>query len=112
VLAKHGLVVWGGTAEEAYRRTLHAINRAADFVNARTAGDARFGGAAGVGAIQDEDERSALLREVLPALRGAVSSERPKVLVVDTSARVLEFVGSSDARGLTHAVAAWPHHPL
>ena len=40
VLAKHGLVVWGDTAEEAYRRTLEAINRAADFVNARTAGDA------------------------------------------------------------------------
>jgi len=110
VLAKHGLVVWGGTAEEAYRRTLHAINRAADFVNARTAGDARFGGAAGVGAIQDEDERSALLREVLPALRGAVSSERPKVLVVDTSARVLEFVGSRDAPELTIVGAACPDH--
>jgi len=110
VLAKHGLVVWGGTAEEAYRRTLHAINRAADFVNARTAGDARFGGAAGGGAIEDEDERSALLREVLPALRGAVSSERPKVLVVDTSARVLEFVGSRDAPELTTVGAACPDH--
>ena len=40
VLAKHGLVVWGDTAEEAYRRTLEVINRAADFVNARTDGDA------------------------------------------------------------------------
>ena len=110
VLAKHGLVVWGGTAEEAYRRTLHAINRAADFVNARTAGDARFGGAAGAGAIEDEDERSALLREVLPALRGAVSSERPKVLVVDASARVLEFVGSRDAPELTTVGAACPDH--
>ena len=110
VLAKHGLVVWGGTAEEAYRRTLHAINRAADFVNARTAGDARFGGAAGGGAIEDDDERAALLREVLPALRGAVSSERPKVLVVDTSPRVLEFVGSRDAPELTTVGAACPDH--
>ena len=40
VLAKHGLVVWGDTAEEAYRRTIEVINRAVDFVNARTAGDA------------------------------------------------------------------------
>ena len=38
VLAKHGLVVWGDTAEEAYRRTIEVINRAAEFVNARTAG--------------------------------------------------------------------------
>ncbi len=44
VLAKHGLVVWGDSAEEAYRRTIDAINQAADFVNARTEGVPRFGG--------------------------------------------------------------------
>jgi rhamnulose-1-phosphate aldolase/alcohol dehydrogenase len=109
VLAKHGLVVWGDTAEEAYRRTLEAINRAADFVNARTNGTARFGGAA-AGGVVDEDDRAALLREVLPALRGAVSSERPKVLVVDTSPRVLEFVSSRDAPDLVTVGAACPDH--
>ena len=46
VLAKHGLVVWGDSAEEAYRRTIEVINQAADFVNARTEGMPRFGGAA------------------------------------------------------------------
>ena len=40
VLAKHGLVVWGDTAEEAYRRTIEVINRAVEFVNARTSGEA------------------------------------------------------------------------
>jgi rhamnulose-1-phosphate aldolase/alcohol dehydrogenase len=112
VLAKHGLVVWGDTAEEAYRRTLEVINRAADFVNARTAGTPRFSGPAngGGGDAVDEDERRALLREVLPALRGAVSSERPKVLVVDTSPRVLEFVSSRDAVELTTVGAACPDH--
>jgi len=109
VLAKHGLVVWGDTAEEAYRRTLDAINRAADFVNAKTNGTARFGGAA-EGAGIDEDERAALLRAVLPALRGAVGSERPKVLVVDTSPRVLEFVSSRDAPDLVTVGAACPDH--
>src|SRR5262249_10162812 len=43
VLAKHGLVTWGDTAEEAYRTTIEVTNRAADFVNAHGAG-ARFGG--------------------------------------------------------------------
>jgi len=109
VLAKHGLVVWGDTAEEAYRRTLDAINRAADFVNAKTNGTARFGGAA-EGAGIDDDERAALLRAVLPALRGAVGSERPKVLVVDTSPRVLEFVSSRDAPDLVTVGAACPDH--
>ena len=38
VLAKHGLVVWGDTAEEAYRRTIEVINQAVDFANERAAG--------------------------------------------------------------------------
>src|SRR4051795_13309161 len=109
VLAKHGLVVWGDTAEEAYRRTLDVINRAADFVNAKTNGTPRFGGVED-GAGMGEDERAALLNEVLPALRGAVASERPKVLVVDTSPRVLEFVSSRDAPELTNVGAACPDH--
>jgi rhamnulose-1-phosphate aldolase/alcohol dehydrogenase len=109
VLAKHGLVVWGDTAEEAYRRTLDAINRAADFVNSKTNGTPRFGGVED-GASVGEDERAALLREVLPALRGAVSSERAKVLVVDMSPRVLEFVSSRDAPELTDIGAACPDH--
>jgi rhamnulose-1-phosphate aldolase/alcohol dehydrogenase len=108
VLAKHGLVVWGDSAEEAYRRTIEVINRAIEFVNERTAGEARFGGPLDGGL--DDAARGALLGEVLPALRGAVSSERSKVLVVDTSPRVLEFVGSRDAAGLTDVGAACPDH--
>jgi rhamnulose-1-phosphate aldolase/alcohol dehydrogenase len=106
VLAKHGLVVWGETAEEAYRRTIEVINRAAEFVNARTAGVDRFDGAAPAGA----EPPAGLLGDVLHALRGAVSSERSKVLVVDTSPRVREFVGSRAAEMLTTVGAACPDH--
>jgi len=105
VLAKHGLVVWGDSAEEAYRRTIEVINRAVDFVNERTAGEARFGGPAPVAAPPPS-----LLRAVLPALRGAVSSERAKVLVVDTSPRAVEFASSRDAAALTDVGAACPDH--
>src|SRR3954454_20474565 len=103
VLAKHGLVVWGDTAEEAYRKTIEVINQAVDFVNARTSGDQRFDGPAGEG-------RPGALAAVLPALRGAVSSERAKVLVVDTSPRALEFVSSRAAPELTDVGAACPDH--
>jgi rhamnulose-1-phosphate aldolase/alcohol dehydrogenase len=108
ILAKHGLVTWGDTAEESYRATIEAINRAADFVNGRTNGSARFGGA-GDGAIDDE-RRGELLAELLPALRGAVSSERAKVLHVDTSAPVLELVDSVRAPELVAVGAACPDH--
>jgi rhamnulose-1-phosphate aldolase/alcohol dehydrogenase len=102
VLAKHGLVVWGDSAEEAYRRTVEVINRAVEFVNARTAGAQRFDGRAG--------EPAEILTAVLPALRGAVSSERAKVLVVDTSPGALEFVSSRAAPELVKVGAACPDH--
>jgi rhamnulose-1-phosphate aldolase/alcohol dehydrogenase len=106
VLAKHGLVVWGDSAEEAYRRTIEVINRAVEFVNAKTEDHERFDGAAGAPAI----DREGLLLEVLPVLRGAVSSERHKVLVTDTSPRVIEFVSSKAAPELTDIGAACPDH--
>src|SRR3712207_5820430 len=70
LLAKHGLVTWGETHEESYRRTIEAINRAAEFVAGR-AGEP-FGGRA----VEPPapDKRESLLAGVLPALRGALSS--------------------------------------
>jgi rhamnulose-1-phosphate aldolase/alcohol dehydrogenase len=105
VLAKHGLVVWGDSAEEAYRRTIEAINRAAEFVNTKAAETPRFGGS-----LAPTLDRRELLREVLPALRGAVSEERAKVLTVDTSPRAVEFVSSRDAAELVSVGAACPDH--
>jgi rhamnulose-1-phosphate aldolase/alcohol dehydrogenase len=46
----------------------------------------------------------------LPALRGAVSSERPKILVVDASPRVVELVSSHDAPEMVTIGAACPDH--
>ena len=65
VLAKHGLIVWGDTAEEAYRKTIEVINQAVAFVNERT-GD--------VVALRRAQARSrpGSLTELLPAIRGAV----------------------------------------
>src|SRR3954449_7621345 len=80
VLAKHGLVCWGDSAEEAYRTTIDVINRAVAFAEERTAGRPPFGG--GDERLSGE-ERAELLHGLLPALRGAVSSERPKVLTTD-----------------------------
>ena len=110
VLAKHGLVVWGDSAEEAYRRTIEVINHAVEFTNARTAGRPRFGGPAARAGTIDDSHRTTLLREILPTLRGALSSERAKVLVVDTSPRALEFVSCEQAPALTDVGAACPDH--
>jgi rhamnulose-1-phosphate aldolase/alcohol dehydrogenase len=109
VLAKHGLVVWGDTAREAYERTIEVCNQAAEFVNARTSAKTRFGGA-GSGAGHSSEERLALLGEILPTVRGAVSSERSKLLISDVSDAVTEFVDSVDAAALVGIGAACPDH--
>jgi rhamnulose-1-phosphate aldolase/alcohol dehydrogenase len=110
VLAKHGLVVWGDTAEEAYRRTIEVINHAVAFVNERTGDLPRFGGPHRDARSLDADRRAGLLRELLPAIRGAVSSERPKLLTLDTSPRAVEFVASAQAERLVTIGAPCPDH--
>ncbi len=110
VLAKHGLITWGETAREAYERTVSACNRAAEFANRRTAGTARFGGPGARARGLDSGERASTLRELLPALRGAVSSQRAKVAIADLSAPVLELVDSRDGPQITQIGAACPDH--
>jgi rhamnulose-1-phosphate aldolase/alcohol dehydrogenase len=110
VLAKHGLVVWGDSAEEAYRRTIEVINQAVAFVNERTGDAARFGGRHPAAEKVAEGARAALIRELLPAVRGAVSSERHKLLTLDESARSLEFVSSAAAEKLVTVGAPCPDH--
>jgi rhamnulose-1-phosphate aldolase/alcohol dehydrogenase len=108
LLAKHGLVTWGATAQESYANTLEAINRAAAFVESRMSGGAAFGGAKA--SDIDHDEQLRLLADVLPTLRGAVSIDGPRVLQIDTSPAVLEFVRGSDSRELSQVGAACPDH--
>jgi rhamnulose-1-phosphate aldolase/alcohol dehydrogenase len=108
LLAKHGLVTWGATAEESYSATLDAINRAAAFLDERGTGQESFGG---VRRAPTAPERAQdLLAEVLPELRGAVAVDGPRILQVDTSPAVLEFVSSSEAPALSQVGAACPDH--
>jgi rhamnulose-1-phosphate aldolase/alcohol dehydrogenase len=111
LLAKHGLVTWGETHQESYGRTIEAINRAAEFVAQR--GGEPFGGRS-VKPLSPE-RREALLAEVLPALRGALSSGAAeashKILRADyTSKDVLEFVCGRDSKELSQVGAACPDH--
>ncbi|HEY2654544.1 MAG TPA: class II aldolase/adducin family protein, partial [Solirubrobacteraceae bacterium] len=109
VLAKHGLVVWGETAREAYEQTVAVCNRAADFANARAATTVRFGGRSD-GHRLDREAREEIVHAILPTLRGAVCSERSKLLLPDLSSTVREFVDSEAAASLTKVGAACPDH--
>lgn len=111
LLAKHGLVTWGETHEESYARTVEAVNRAAEFVADRSGEP--FGGQK-VEPLAPE-KREKLLAEVLPTLRGALSSGTEetahKILRADyTSEEVIEFVCGRDSKDLSQVGAACPDH--
>jgi rhamnulose-1-phosphate aldolase/alcohol dehydrogenase len=109
VLAKHGLVVWGETAREAYEQTVTVCNAAAELVNRRSKDKPRFGGVARTGG-QELEARRAILHEVLPTLRGAVSSQHAKLLISDISPSVCELVDSLDGARVATVGAACPDH--
>ena len=108
VMGKHGLVTWGETGEESYRRTIEVIQQAEDFIAERRGGRTVFAGAE-VPALP-RTEREQLLGAVLPELRGALSAGRPAILALDDSPEVLAFVGSTGARELSQLGAACPDH--
>jgi rhamnulose-1-phosphate aldolase/alcohol dehydrogenase len=108
LLAKHGLVTWGESAADSYAATLDAVNRASAFLDERGGGGSPFGGAGSLAV--DEAERTELLARVLPALRGAVSIDGSRILQVDASLPVLEFVCSRQAPRLSQIGAACPDH--
>jgi len=110
VLAKHGLISWGETVRDAYEGTIVACNQAADFVNGRAQRASRFGAVRSHARGLDSDARLTALQAVLPILRGAVSSERAKLLVTDVSAPVRELVDSRDGERVATVGAACPDH--
>lgn len=108
VMGKHGLVTWGDDAKTCYSRTIAAISEAEDYIAARRAGRSVFGGVKA--RPPAGEERDALLRSVLPVIRGLVSARQSAVLAHDASDEVLDFVNSARAPELSQIGAACPDH--
>ncbi len=105
LIARHGLVTWGETEEACRRATVAATLRAREFLAAGAPGP-RCGGVALP--VLDDRERTRLLARLLPVLRPALATQRPKVLELDTTPEVLEFVCARDAPTLSQAGPACP----
>jgi rhamnulose-1-phosphate aldolase/alcohol dehydrogenase len=102
LMAKHGLVTWGESAEECYAATVATIARAAEAL-AERASDGR------VFAVSAPSGRAELL-SLLPSLRGAVSSHSHKVLHVNSSPSARTFAQREDVAELAQAGPACPDH--
>jgi rhamnose utilization protein RhaD (predicted bifunctional aldolase and dehydrogenase) len=109
LLARRGLVTWGKTERACHAATTLAARRARDFVAAGALGP-RCGGPAL--APLSERERARLLACLLPVLHTALGSRRPRVLELDTSPTVLDFVCARDAPVLAQAGPVCPQQVL
>jgi rhamnulose-1-phosphate aldolase/alcohol dehydrogenase len=111
VLASHGLFTWGDTPRECYANSITTIDQMGEFVeeHARRSTRPPFGGpAATAGGIDSE----AVVVQMLPQLRGRLSTSRRVVCHWDDSADALTFAASAWAAELCVAGTSCPDHFL
>lgn len=108
VLGKHGLVTWGETAKACYENTIRTIQQAEEYIAERAAGRQVFG-LVKTPAL-DTSRRRQVWAEILPIIRGAVSTQRRQVLCIDESEAILDFVGREGAQEVALRGAACPDH--
>ncbi|MGE7836936.1 bifunctional aldolase/short-chain dehydrogenase [Viridibacillus arvi] len=108
LMEKHGLVVWGNTAEESYTRTIDVINKAEAYIDSIAATQEPFGGQL-ILPIEAET-RQRLLSKVLPGVRGVASKYEKVITSIDQSEEVLNFINSRKIETLSSVGAACPDH--
>ena len=109
ILGGHGLFTWGMTQRECYLNSIHTIDEMGEFILRHQAKKgARFGGVQH-STLQD---RKSIAVKILPALRGAVSSNRRVVAHYADDDDSLTFAGSKWARELSELGTSCPDHFL
>lgn len=110
VLESHGLFTWGDTAKDSYLTTLAIINKAAAWLEGRTASKPAFGGQK-LPTLPAADRR-AITARLMPIIRGLISKDRYKVGHFDDQQAVLDFVGSHELAQLAPLGTSCPDHFL
>ncbi len=112
VMGKHGLITWGEDAKSSYASAIAHIQRAEDALNEAEKRAFGFLSSEGLPAESDmkSEDRAKIVSQVMPTLRGAVSSQRKAVVTFDDSDEVLAFVNSPMAKELSQIGAACPDH--
>lgn len=106
LMEKHGLVVWGETAEESYNKTITVINEAEQYITQSTV---QFTPIPLLKQYTAQGQLQ-LVREILPTVRGAASAHERVVTQIDLSEAVVQFVSSEEAKELSQIGAACPDH--
>jgi rhamnose utilization protein RhaD (predicted bifunctional aldolase and dehydrogenase)/NAD(P)-dependent dehydrogenase (short-subunit alcohol dehydrogenase family) len=109
ILGGHGLFTWGMTQRECYLNSVHTIDQMGEFIQRHQAKKGSFFGAIEKAPVHD---RQKIAAEILPALRGAVSSNRRVVAHYTDEEDALTFAGSKWGKQLSALGTSCPDHFL
>ena len=109
ILGGHGLFTWGNTQRECYLNSIHTIDQMGEFILKHQAKKgALFGGVEHAPA----QDRKRIATQILPALRGILSSNRRAIAHYADNEDALSFAGSKWAKELGSLGTSCPDHFL
>lgn len=109
ILGGHGLFTWGMTQRECYLNSIHTIDQMGEFIQQHRARRGILFGGVYVAPVHD---RKKIATQILPALRGAVSSNRRVIAHYADDEDSLTFAGSLWAKELSSVGTSCPDHFL
>lgn len=109
ILGGHGLFTWGMTQRECYLNSIHTIDQMGEFIlRHQQKKGSLFGGVA----RSASENRKSVATQILPAIRGAVSSNRRVIGHYTDNEDALTFAGSEWAKELSSLGTSCPDHFL
>jgi len=109
ILGGHGLFTWGMTQRDCYLNSIHTIDQMGEFIVRHQSKKGSLFGGVEHASVQD---RKNIARQILPTLRGAVSSHRRVVAHYADDEDALTFAGSKWAKELSSLGTSCPDHFL
>ncbi len=109
ILGGHGLFTWGKTQRECYLNSIRTIDQMGEFIGQH---QAKKGSLFGGSAHAPVPDRKSVATQILPALRGALSSNRRVVAHYSDDEDALTYTGSRWAKELGALGTSCPDHFL
>lgn len=109
VLGGHGLFTWGMTQRECYLNSIYTIDQMGEFILRHQQKKRSLFGGVAHSALENREN---VAIQILPALRGAVSSNRRVIAHYTDDEDALTFAGSKWAKELSALGTSCPDHFL
>ncbi len=109
LLGGHGLFTWGDTQRDCYLSSIHTIDEMGEFILRHQKKKGTLFGGLEQAALP---ERKEIAAQILPALRGALSSSRRVIAHYADEVDALNFAGSAWSRELSALGTSCPDHFL